>query len=97
MPPRHKMRRNCACESCKDERRSGCENPPKCRRKGEATLMALPTKWNPMADPGAMEPVEPERPEEIRRNERDEIVCFNKDVTTRGSLKEGFRVFTDPT
>ncbi|KAF8868426.1 hypothetical protein BD779DRAFT_1378640, partial [Infundibulicybe gibba] len=96
MPPCHKMRKNCACESCKDERMSGCKNPPKCRRKGVATLMTLPPKWNPMADLDTIEPVASEQPEEIRGN-RDEIVCFNKDITTRGSLKEGFRVFTDPT
>ncbi|KAF8868991.1 hypothetical protein BD779DRAFT_1458581, partial [Infundibulicybe gibba] len=97
MPPRHKMRRNCACEPCKDERRGGCENPSKCRRKGEITLRALPPKWNPLLDQHIVNDDAPPQPEDAQSEDRNRPIRFNKDVMTRGSLKEGFRVFSDPT
>ncbi|KAF8868736.1 hypothetical protein BD779DRAFT_1405156, partial [Infundibulicybe gibba] len=67
----------------------GCENPVKCRRKAASTLGNLPPKWNPFLNPAEEINITPNQPTTNQ-------VRFEKDVTTRGNLKEGFRVFTDP-
>ncbi|KAF8868480.1 hypothetical protein BD779DRAFT_1460543, partial [Infundibulicybe gibba] len=88
MPTNHKTRKNCACTSCRTDRNNGCENPTKCRQKAASMLNNLPPKWNP-----SINPVENAVPNQLAIDQ----VRFEKDVTTRGDLKEGFRVFTDPT
>ena len=46
--PSHKTRRNCACRSCKEIRRTTtCLNPHACFARAKELLDLLPEKWDP--------------------------------------------------
>ncbi|EIN10797.1 hypothetical protein PUNSTDRAFT_63914, partial [Punctularia strigosozonata HHB-11173 SS5] len=88
----HKPRKNCKCTTCKTMRETGCLNPHKCYVKAEELLDTLPPKWNPRG-------VKPEdyEPGEIIEQNPDDSLNFDHRLTTRGNLREIFRIFTEGT
>ncbi|TDL17429.1 ribonuclease H-like protein [Rickenella mellea] len=94
-PARHRTRKNCACENCRNDRSLGCTNPHKCRNAAKKTLDALHPKWDPRIleiDDGLDLTPEKEAENASARKE-DGPIIFDPSVRTTGSLKEGFRVF----
>ncbi|KAJ7656480.1 hypothetical protein DFH06DRAFT_914458, partial [Mycena polygramma] len=90
---RHHGRSNCACNSCKDTRTEcrDCPNPNKCHLKARQLLRSLEPKWNPLLlQP---EDYEDEAHPPIELGEKE--VLFNPKITTRGTLGDAFRIFTD--
>ena len=91
----HRLSRECHCDPCRQDRLAGCTNPQGCASAAARLLNKLPPKWNPCF-PGDDEP---EVPEDLV-GEGDggvvENLTFAPDLTLRGDLSEGFRVFADP-
>ncbi|TFK63672.1 RnaseH-domain-containing protein [Pluteus cervinus] len=85
--PRHRARKNCACQTCKESRQKGCRNPHKCQNAAKKKLGTLQPKWHPGYKDPHFEPP---------RDLNDDEVWFKPDFKTN-TLTDGFRVFTDPT
>ncbi|KAL0563346.1 hypothetical protein V5O48_018723, partial [Marasmius crinis-equi] len=87
----HKRRKNCACSLCKRTRESvRCENPHKCYEYAERILSFLPEKWNPLK----LQPADIEL-ESLSQGEEGETQQFDDRITTRGTLADAFRIFTE--
>lgn len=71
-------------------RRGGCGNPHKCSKKAREYVRKLGEKWNPEAREVNRGPQPGER--ELMSGEN--VKALELDLTTKGSIKEGFRVFT---
>lgn len=84
----HKRRRNCACQPCKDKRSRGCKNPHKCGAAAGEYVKKLSRQWNPLLE-------EDKRKHKSDTNviQSDDAHLFDMNITTKGSLKKGFRVF----
>lgn len=70
--------------------RAGCKNPHKCSELARMHLGRLHRKWNPNM-PTDLRLLEEEEKAWLDEEGR---VLFDLDLTTKGSLSEGFRVFT---
>lgn len=86
----HKAQKNCTCKTCRILRCKGCKNPNKCSRLACKHISRLQKKWSPLLL---------KETRTINKTERqwinEEKHLFRLDIKTRGTLKEGFRVFTE--
>ncbi len=95
--PGHLHRASCTCAGCEFARLGvGCPRPHVCVERAVQFLDALPPKW----DPRGQHPVDYEGQlheilEATGRELGEGLVLFNRRVTTKGSLGDAFRVFTD--
>ncbi|KAJ7183870.1 hypothetical protein C8R46DRAFT_885043, partial [Mycena filopes] len=86
----HQPTADCGCDNCEDFREDvGCKNPHACYTKARELLNKLPFKWDPRRE----QPEDYEIPAE--QEDDDGWITFDGSVTTSGSLKEIFRIFTD--
>ncbi|KAJ3991728.1 hypothetical protein F5050DRAFT_1580906, partial [Lentinula boryana] len=88
--PRHGRQRNCRCTACAAARTENhCEAPYRCFSKANKLLQTLPEKWNPLS-------ILPEdhEPDELHPPDINEGTTFDHRITTRGSLADAFRIFT---
>ncbi|KNZ80733.1 Ribonuclease H1 [Termitomyces sp. J132] len=90
---RHKSHKNCACPICKELQRKGCSNPHKCSKTACTYISKLDKKWNPNHKG---------KDRNIRDDEREMITgedthIFELNLTTKGPLRDGFRVFVKQT
>ncbi|KAJ7680155.1 hypothetical protein B0H17DRAFT_1232324, partial [Mycena rosella] len=87
--PRHRAQRNCRCDACAATRREcrprRCQNPHLCYARAYEMMASLQHKWNPPTQRATKEP-----------GEDPEMVEFNPDVTTQGTLTNVFCIFTEP-
>ena len=84
----HRPADSCKCEACSIEHAGGCTKPHGCQRAALRLLDKLPPKWNPrVADSTAQDVAEVS-------NDSDDSFTFDANLTTKGTLTEGFRVFT---
>lgn len=91
----HQKKAACKCASCAYLREAvGCNSPHLCASRAQAMLRSLPPKWNPQA----------EQPEDYEGHEMEELekeglgedlVPFDRRVTTHGDLGQAFRIFTE--
>ncbi|RDB23311.1 Transposon TX1 uncharacterized protein [Hypsizygus marmoreus] len=89
--PRHENDRDCVCMPCQEDRFSGCENPSECMKHAKKLILRLSDKWRPDATQRANR----NRNENEDREDEGEKTLFNPDFKV-DSLREGFRVFTNP-
>ncbi len=91
----HKPKASCKCARCAALRTtSSCTNPHQCATRAKAMADTLPAKW----DPRTRQPEDYEQ-ETMRQLEReglsDELVPFDRRVTTHGNIGHAFRIFTE--
>lgn len=86
---RHRLRRNCTCDSCHAFCKRGCKNPHKCSKAVREYLRKLPWKWNPEFGEDSREMSQ----EEETNSRIKGRAIFNLDIMMRGSLNKGFWVF----
>ncbi|KAJ7858875.1 hypothetical protein B0H13DRAFT_2356350 [Mycena leptocephala] len=87
-------RRNCACVNCVSTKTESpqCTNPHKYYLKARALLNSLDDKWNPLRPQPEDDENEPlSEPIALEPNE----VFFDPKITTKGTLADTFRIFTD--
>ncbi|KAJ7161823.1 hypothetical protein C8R43DRAFT_867293, partial [Mycena crocata] len=78
----------CECDACNEtEENMQCLTPHSCSVKAQELLDTLPPKWDPRAEM----PEDYELPPDID----DEWTTFDRRITTFGSIKDVFRVFTE--
>ncbi|KAJ7269120.1 hypothetical protein C8J57DRAFT_976937, partial [Mycena rebaudengoi] len=66
----------------------GCMTPHSCFSKAKELLDTLPPKW----DPRMQQPEDYEAPPE---DDENGWTTFDRRITTTGSIKEAFRIFTE--
>ncbi len=91
----HQPKANCRCEGCVNLRlNEGCKNPHLCMSRARDMIRTLPRKWNPTET----------QPEDYKKETMaklhaeglsDELIPFNRCVTTSGDLGQVFRIFTE--
>ncbi len=92
----HQPRAACNCEDCGRMRtEDGCRNPHLCSMRAKEILRTLPDKWNPSK-------VQPEDLERLTManlrkelEQKNDLVPFDRCVTTYGDLGHAIRIFTD--
>ncbi len=91
----HRQNAACKCRGCSDLKRStGCDNPHLCASRAREIINTLPGKWNPTGrqpedyEATIMASLEGENPNE-------ELIPFDRRVTTHGDIGHAFRIFTD--
>ncbi|KAF5388106.1 hypothetical protein D9615_000030 [Tricholomella constricta] len=96
MPPRHKVRKNCACQVCKAHRSKGCKNPTKCKTAATKTLDCIEDKWDPR-NPNENDSQRPEDDvAEYDNAEHEDTIMFDPSFAEGESLADGFRIFVEP-
>ncbi|KAG2738108.1 hypothetical protein P692DRAFT_201661577, partial [Suillus brevipes Sb2] len=92
----HSNRKNCACSTCKIDRRNGCQNPHKCAQIAQSILQKISPKFDPSTTPVkdnlTLTHRRKEKNQRALTNRRDEII-FDPTVTTKNTLAECFRIF----
>ncbi len=93
--PDHRPKASCGCACCTAIRAdSECTNPHACSQRAKDMLETLPGKWNPTS----------RLPEDYEKTVMDELkeeglsedlVPFDRRITTEGNLSQAFRIFTD--
>ncbi|KDQ56067.1 hypothetical protein JAAARDRAFT_133158 [Jaapia argillacea MUCL 33604] len=95
---RHKPRKDCKCQLCKDDHRVGCENPTVCCKRAAKILQKTPPKFNltvrPLADGLTLTHHRKEKNRQAHQDRGD--ILFDPTVTVRASIAECFRIFTHP-
>ncbi|KAI0632940.1 hypothetical protein C8Q77DRAFT_1059353, partial [Trametes polyzona] len=91
----HTPTRTCTCAGCEYMIvMEGCANPHRCYARAKQLLDTLPPKWDPRGE-------HPEDYEDAQQRTgltagiRDADSIFDRRVTTRGSMGEIFRIFTE--
>ncbi|KAH7911742.1 hypothetical protein BJ138DRAFT_1235985, partial [Hygrophoropsis aurantiaca] len=96
---RHSPRSNCKCRDCKNDRTAHCKNPHKCATIAKGILDKISTKMSNSSkapkDDLSLTHRRKEKNAQVIKAGRGEII-FDPSVTSYGSLKECFRIFTDP-
>ncbi|KAJ7615151.1 hypothetical protein DFH06DRAFT_925286, partial [Mycena polygramma] len=89
----HRNRYNCSCNECTTTRTEcpECPNPHKCYVKARALLNSLEDKWNPLLVQPEDYEDGPQDPPQLSGSE----VLFNPKITTKGTLANAFRIFTE--
>ncbi len=90
----HKPRATCKCENCTRLKLSThCKNPHRCAMRARDMLNTLPAKWDPRRR--QPEDYETKEMEDLRHEGLSEdLIPFDRRVTTHGSLGNAFRIFT---
>jgi hypothetical protein len=92
----HSNRKNCACSTCKIDRRNGCQNPHKCAQIAQSILQKISPKFDPSTTPVkdnlTLTHRRKEKNQRALTNRQDEII-FDPTVTTKNTLAECFRIF----
>ncbi|KAK7029102.1 hypothetical protein R3P38DRAFT_2407535, partial [Favolaschia claudopus] len=94
---RHTHRVDCRCAACRVTRAiTGCGHPHKCYLKAQALLNSIEDKW----DPRVMQPEDYIRKNLLRdqeptAHEDENTADFDTRVTTKGTLADVFRIFTN--
>ena len=95
----HHNQRFCRCRDCDEDRAKGCQNPYLCAQEALTRLEQIAPKLNPMT-PGNTHGNFSLTESRKRRNqlakERNEAILFDPSITTKGSLADCFRIFTNP-
>ncbi len=91
----HRPRATCQCEACaRLKATEECSNPHLCCVRAKDILGTLPGKWDPRRR--QPEDYEEHAMEELRRERLNEdLVPFDRKVTTHGNPGHAFRIFTD--
>ena len=97
MPGDHRSTKKCKCERCTMDHLSECALPYSCKLAALKLIDKLPPKW----DPRILENQSASYPRDADPSEDDTVnngalITFNPDMTTRGCLAQGFRVFASP-
>ncbi|KAJ6615746.1 hypothetical protein B0H10DRAFT_1800811 [Mycena sp. CBHHK59/15] len=104
---RHRARRDCDCNACKETRREcrpgGCRNPHKCYLRARAMLSSLQNKWNPLQpqpedyeeEPGVNGGPEQD-PDMMEFNPNVKVDPIHPRRTSRGAITDAFHIFTKP-
>ncbi len=94
--PTHVPSARCGCPECSRIRTDvDCENPHLCSTRARDMLKTLPDKWNPKVR--QPEDFENESWNKLTQEElSNELVPFDRRVTTYGDLGHAFRIFTSP-
>ncbi|KAK7015250.1 hypothetical protein R3P38DRAFT_2543738, partial [Favolaschia claudopus] len=90
---RHTNCIDCHCTACQLTRAiTGCNHPNQCYHKAQEMINSLEDKWDPSIP-------QPEDLEHLRQpadqGDEEDTVEFDPRVTTRGTLADVFRIFTD--
>ncbi|KAG1811458.1 uncharacterized protein BJ212DRAFT_1277875, partial [Suillus subaureus] len=87
----------CTCKYCKKDRDKGCENPHKCTITAKEILNKITPKFNtktkPKKDRLSLTHSRKKKNQQAHKRRRGEIIF---DSTTRSTLTDCFRIFTDP-
>ncbi len=90
----HRPRLSCECTDCtRLKAEAGCLHPHLCSTRAKEILNTLPGKW----DPRGRHAEDHERANmEVlsRENLADDLVPFDRSITTHGNLGDVFRIFT---
>ncbi|KAJ7128148.1 hypothetical protein C8R43DRAFT_835695, partial [Mycena crocata] len=93
---RHNRRRNCACPSCKEDRRMGCDAPYKCQEEALKILDCLNDKWDPRQNTHQLN-ADLSKEELLVNSEaiinKDEVI-FDPKITLC-SVEDGYRIFCE--
>ncbi|KAG2748720.1 hypothetical protein P692DRAFT_20833944 [Suillus brevipes Sb2] len=95
----HLPRKDCTCTPCRKDRLAGCSNPHKCAANAREILSKLAPKYDTNTKPKRDELSLTHRRKEKNtqaHESRDGEILFDPTTTIRTSLKECFRIFTDP-
>ncbi|KAJ7248903.1 hypothetical protein B0H12DRAFT_1301687 [Mycena haematopus] len=88
----HTNRVDCPCASCQVTKAiSGCRHPSTCYMKARDLLNSLAYKW----DPWLMQPEDYEEYQAPREKTNPDAADFDARITTRGTLADTFRIFTE--
>ncbi|KAH9858719.1 hypothetical protein C2E23DRAFT_710803, partial [Lenzites betulinus] len=92
----HKPSERCTCRSCEHAiTEQACSNPHRCWSKAKQMLDLLPQKWDPRGEhPEDYEDKEMRDAEEETRY-LEGAALFDRRITTRGTIAETFRIFTE--
>ena len=95
-PDDHETAKNCKCETYRIDRLNGCALPYGCKATASRLLNKLPPKWNPQfSEIHHSGDLENDDLTEGKAIENGSISTFNPDMTVRGGLTQGFRVFAE--
>jgi len=89
----------CPCIACIDDRLQGCTNPSACASEAHTRTHKTYPKYNPLhpGDPHdnlSLTSTRKIRNENARQN--NNLILFDPSITTKTSLADCFRIFTDP-
>ena len=95
----HRNETQCPCTACVNDRIRGCTDPSACATEALIRIHKAYPKYNPLrpGDPHdnlSLTKTRKVRNDDARQN--DNLILFDPSITTKTSLADCFRVFTDP-